>query len=77
VIAISYRDRVQGHLGYYYRRKRMQEKYDRLYGAISREKRKIMKKLKEEKKRKDLRWKLANIIVEQPRKNSWEFLWKI
>jgi len=50
-------------LGYYYRRKRVQEKYDRLYGVNSRIKRKVLRKLNERKKKDDLRWKLANIIV--------------
>ena len=50
-------------LGYYYRRKRVQEKYDKLYGARCRAKRKIFRKLKERKRKSDLRWKLANIIV--------------
>ncbi len=50
-------------LGYYYRRKRVQEKYDRPYGRKSRIKKKIMRRLKERKKKLDIRWKLANIIV--------------
>jgi len=50
-------------LGYYYRRKRVQEKYDELYGASCRVKRKILRKLKEKKRKSDLRWKLANVIV--------------
>ncbi len=50
-------------LGYYYRRKRIQEKYDKLYGKKSTIKRKILKKLKERKKKNDIRWKIANIIV--------------
>ncbi|MEL9941115.1 MAG: transposase [Ignisphaera sp.] len=50
-------------LGYYYRRKRVQEKYDKLYGVDSRIKRKAMRKLKEREKKSDLRWKVANIVV--------------
>ena len=50
-------------LGYYYRRKKVQEKYDRPYGRKSRIKKKIMRKLKERKKKLDIRWKIANIIV--------------
>jgi len=50
-------------LGYYYRRKRIQEKYDGLYGVKSRIKRKALRKLKERKKKQDIRWKIANIIV--------------
>ncbi len=50
-------------LGYYYRRKSIQERYDKLYGKKSRIKRKIMRRLKEGMKKQDIRWKLANIIV--------------
>ncbi len=50
-------------LGYYYRRKGIQEKYDKHYGKKSRIKRKAMRKLKERKKKLDIRWKIANIIV--------------
>ncbi len=50
-------------LGYYYCRKRIQEKYDKHYGKKSRIKRKTMRKLKERKKKLDIRWKIANIIV--------------
>ncbi len=50
-------------LGYYYRRKKIQEKYDKLYGKKSRIKKKIMRRLKERRKKLDVRWKLANIIV--------------
>jgi len=50
-------------LGYYYRRKRVQERYDKLYGVKCRAKKKVLRKLKEKKRKNDLRWKLANIIV--------------
>ncbi|MDK6028292.1 transposase [Ignisphaera sp. 4213-co] len=50
-------------LGYYYRRKRIQEKYDKLYDVRSGAKRKVMRRLKERKKKNDIRWKTANIIV--------------
>jgi len=50
-------------LGYYYRRKRVQKKYDKLYGKRSRAKRKILRKLKERYKKNDVKWKVANIIV--------------
>ena len=50
-------------LGYYYRRKRVQEKYDKRYGVKSRRKRKILKRIKEGKKKTDIRYKIANIIV--------------
>jgi IS605 OrfB family transposase len=50
-------------LGYYYRRKRVQGKYDKLYGVKCRVKRRILKRLKERRKKNDLKWKLANIVV--------------
>ncbi|PUA33845.1 MAG: transposase [Zestosphaera tikiterensis] len=50
-------------LGYYYRRKRVQKKYDKLYGKRSRIKRKIFKKLKERYRKNDVKLKIANIIV--------------
>jgi IS605 OrfB family transposase len=50
-------------LGYYYRRKRVQERYDKLYGVNCRVKKKILRKLKERSKKSDLKWKLANIAV--------------
>jgi len=50
-------------LGYYYRRKRVQERYDKLYGVKSRIRRKILRKLKEREKKLDIRWKIANIVV--------------
>jgi len=50
-------------LGYYYRRRRVQEKYDRLYGVRSRVKRGILKKLGERCKKEGIRWKIANIVV--------------
>jgi IS605 OrfB family transposase len=56
----GFRDMV---LGYYYRRKRVQGKYDKLYGVNCRVKRRIFRKLKERKKKSDLKWKLANIVV--------------
>jgi IS605 OrfB family transposase len=50
-------------LSYYYRRKRVQEKYDKLYGVNCRVERRALRKLKERKRKSNLRWKLANIIV--------------
>ncbi len=50
-------------LGYYYRRKRIQERYDKLYGVRSRAKKKVLRKLKERKKKLDIKHKIANIIV--------------
>jgi len=58
-------------LGYYYRRKRVQEKYDKLYGANCRVKRNALRKLKESKRKNDLRWKLANIIVRAAREKQY------
>lgn len=50
-------------LGYYYRRRRIQEKYDKKYGVESRIKKRIMRRLREKSKKNDARWKIANIIV--------------
>ncbi len=58
-------------LGYYYRRKRIQEKYDKLYGVKSRIKRKILKKLNERRKKLDARWKIANIIVREASRRGY------
>ena len=58
-------------LGYYYRRKRVQEKYDKLFGVNCRVKRKIFRKLKEKKLKNDLRWKLANIIVKAAKERRY------
>jgi len=58
-------------LGYYYRRKRVQERYDKLYGASCRVKRKVLRKLKERSKKSDLKWKLANIVVRVAREKQY------
>ena len=50
-------------LGYYYRRKKIQEKYDKVYGVKSRIKKRVLRKLKERKRKQDIRWKIANIII--------------
>ena len=50
-------------IGYYYRRKKIQEKYDKLYGKKSRIKKKILRKLNEKEKKLDVKWKTANLIV--------------
>jgi len=55
-------------LGYYYRRKSIQERYDRRFGVKSREKKKVMKKLKERKKKKDIKYKVANIVVREAKR---------
>jgi IS605 OrfB family transposase len=54
-------DLAETTLGYSYRKKSIQERY----GSGSRETRKAMKKLKERKKKKDYRWKTANMIVRE------------
>ena len=58
-------------LGYYYRRKRIQEKYDKLYGVNCRVKRRIFRKLKERRKKSDFKWKLANIVVRVAREKQY------
>jgi IS605 OrfB family transposase len=50
-------------LGYYYRRKAIQRKYDKSCGVDCRVKRRILRKLREGVRKNDLKWKLANIIV--------------
>ena len=50
-------------LGYHYRVKRVQERYDKIYGPGSRPARRVFRKLKERKRKDDIRWKVANIIV--------------
>jgi len=54
-------------LGYYYRRKRVQERYDRVYGLGSRPERKIFKRLSnnEGALKKEIRWKLAALIARE------------
>jgi len=58
-------------LGYYYRRKRIQERYDKLYGASCRARGRILKRLKERRKKSDLKWKLANIVVRVAREKQY------
>ncbi len=58
-------------LGYYYRRKRIQEKYDKICGVKCRAKRKILRKLREEERKEDTRWKIANIIVREALKHGY------
>ena len=50
-------------LGYHYRIKRIQERYDKIYGPGSRPVRRAFRELKERKRKNDIRWKVANIIV--------------
>ncbi|MFP3321304.1 MAG: transposase [Acidilobus sp.] len=54
-------------LGYYYRRKSIQERYDRAYGSGSRPARRIFKRLSSNEKalKRDIRWKLAALIVRE------------
>jgi len=61
-------------LGYYYRRKRVQEKYDKLYGVNCRVKRRIFKKLRERARKNDLRCKLANIVVRVAREKRYAII---
>jgi IS605 OrfB family transposase len=56
----GFRDTI---LGYYYRRKRVQEKHDKTYGVNSRIKRRVLRKLKDRRRKSNLRWKLANIVI--------------
>ncbi len=58
-------------LGYHYRRKRIQERHDKLYGKRSRIKRKALRKLKERRGKQDIRWKIANIIVRTAHKQRY------
>jgi putative transposase len=58
-------------LGYYYRRKRVQKKYDKICSAGCRMKRKILRKLREEERKDDTRWKVANIIVREASKHGY------
>jgi len=58
-------------LGYYYRRKRVQEKYDKLYGVNCRVKERVLEKLGEKKKKSNLKWKLANIVVRVAREKQY------
>ena len=54
-------------LGYYYRRKRVQEKYDRAYGPGSRPARRVLRRLGSNEKalKREIRWKLAALIVRE------------
>ncbi|MEM1596188.1 MAG: transposase [Desulfurococcaceae archaeon] len=58
-------------LGYYYRRKRVQEKYDSLYGPGCRARRRVLRKLNEKGKKSDARWKIANIVVREAVKHGY------
>jgi len=54
-------------LGYYYRKKRIQEKHSTNFRA----KKKAFRKLKEGERKNDLRWKLANIVVRVAREKQY------
>jgi hypothetical protein len=55
-------------LGYYYRRKRVQEKYDRAYGPGSRPARRVLRRLSGNERllKKEIRWKLATLLSGRP-----------
>jgi len=59
-------------LGYYYRRKRVQEKYDRVYGPGNRPARRVFKRLGSNERllKKEIRWKLATLIVREAAKRQ-------
>jgi IS605 OrfB family transposase len=59
-------------LGYYYRRKRVQERYDRVYGPGSRPERKIFKRLSNNERalKREIRWKLAALIAREAAKRQ-------
>ncbi|MFP3309654.1 MAG: hypothetical protein RXO27_02515 [Acidilobus sp.] len=59
-------------LGYYYRRKRVQEKYDEVYGPGSRPARRIFKRLSSNERalKREIRWKLAALIVREAAKRQ-------
>ncbi len=57
-------------LGYYYRRKRVQKKWDKKLGSRNEKKRKILRKLREKDKKRDVRLKLAKIIVKEAKKRN-------
>jgi len=54
-------------LGYYYRRKSIQKRYDKVYGPGSRPERKIFRRLSNNERalKRDIRWKLAALIVRE------------
>jgi len=59
-------------LGYYYRRKRIQEKYDRVYGPGSRPARRVFRRLSNNEKalKREIRRKLAILIVREAAKRQ-------
>ena len=61
-------------LGYYYRRKSVQEKYDKIYGPGSRIEKRVMGKLRERGKKRDIRFKIANIVVGIAREKQYAII---
>jgi len=59
-------------LGYYYRRKSVQEKYDRAYGPGSRPARRVLRRLSSNERllKREIRWKLAALIVREAAKRQ-------
>jgi len=59
-------------LGYYYRRKSIQEKYGKAYGPGSRPERRIFKRLSNNERalKREIRWKLAALIVREATKRQ-------
>jgi len=57
-------------LGYYYRRKRRQERNDGHAGDLGK-KRKALRRLGEGDKKRDIRWKIANIVVREAYKRRY------
>jgi IS605 OrfB family transposase len=59
-------------LGYYYRRRSVQEKYDRAYGPGSRPARRVLRRLSGNEKalKRDIRWKLAALIAREAAKRQ-------
>ncbi|MFP3171777.1 MAG: hypothetical protein RXQ79_01865 [Acidilobus sp.] len=65
-------DLSEATLGYYYRRKRAQEKYDEVYGPCSRPARRILKRLSNNERvlKREIRWKLVALIVREAAKRQ-------
>jgi len=59
-------------LGYYYRRKRVQERYDKVYGPGSRPARRVFRRLSNNERvlKREIRWKLATLIVREAAKRQ-------
>jgi len=72
VVYLLETDLSEATLGYYYRRKRVQEKYDEVYGPCSRPARRIFKRLSNNERvlKREIRWKLAALIVREAAKRQ-------